>query len=171
MLGDKVLVEADGDVVRSMPLTPENIQRFWDKAKEFDTLFGKELNGSVEEFTDLFLSDGNVGLFFVLNDFDGVFYLTDIAPEEDALAHYSFFDRKHNGRVELVKKMIKFIFNRYRFNRLSVQIPNYATPQARHFVQKLGFAYEGKRRKAAMYKGELYDINLYGILHTEVQDG
>lgn len=171
MLGDKVLVEVGEDKIRSMQLTPENIQKFWDKAKKFDTLFGKELKNGVEEFTDLFMRDGNVGLFFVLNDFDGVFYLTDIVPEEDALAHYSFFDRKHNGREDLVKAMIKFIFDRYKFNRLSVQIPNYATEQARHFVQKLGFAYEGKRRKAAMYKNELYDVNLYGILSSEVRHG
>lgn len=171
MLGDKILVEVGMDKIRSMSLTPENIQQFWDKAKKFDTLFGKELKNSVEEFTNLFMSDGNVGLFFVLNDFDGVFYLTDIAPEEDALAHYTFFDRKHKGREELVKKMLGFIFHRYKFNRLSAQIPNYATDQARHFVQKLGFVYEGKRRKAAQYKGDLYDVNLYGILHTEVQDG
>lgn len=171
MLGDKPVVVLGDDKVYPMPLTPENIQKFWDKASKFRTLFGREIKGNVMDFIELFLSDGSSALFFVLNDFDGVFYLTDMVPEEDALAHYTFFDRRHNGREELVKEMLKFLFTRYNFRRLSVQIPNYTTDQARHFVQKIGFVYEGKRRKAAEYKGDFYDTNLYGILKSEALNG
>ncbi len=156
-----------------MLLTPDNVQKFWEKAKKFHTLYGREIS-SVSDFMGLFLSqqeDGQYqsnGLFFVINDFLGVFYLTDIRVEEDALAHYTFFDRRHHGRESLLREMAKWLFKRYNFNRLSVEIPCYTVPQTRHFVTKCGFAYEGKRRKAVWYKGELFDVNLYGILKEEV---
>lgn len=173
MLSEPILV-VDEYEIRSMPLTPENIEKFWKKASKFRTLYGREISGGVQEFANLFLrqrDDGQYdanGLFFVINDFVGVIYLTDIREEEDATAHYTFFDRRHHGRENLIREVLKWGFKRYNFNRLTVEIPCYTTPQTRHFVVKCGFAYEGKRRKAAMYKGELFDVNLYGILKEEV---
>lgn len=174
MLGNDVIFQIDEYEVRPMSLTPENIQRFWNEAKKYPTLYGKEIRGNVKDFMELFFTDDegntieNRGLFFTINDFTGVFYLTDIRPEEDALAHYTFFDKRHHGREPLVKEMAKWLFNRYKFNRLSVEIPNYASPQARHFVQACGFVFEGKRRKAVMYKGELFDVSLFGLLKSEI---
>lgn len=175
-LGD-VVVRTEDYEVRKMPLSAENLQAFWEHAKIYPVIFGKEVLNNPEEFIKLFIYNENGeyrtnGLFFVVNDFLGVFYLSDIVPSEDALAHYTFFDRRHHNRRELVLEMLKYIFKTYQFHRLSVQIPNYATEQARHFVQSLGFAYEGKKRKAAYYKNDWWDVNLYGILKSEVlKDG
>lgn len=173
MLSDQPVVISGEYEVRPMLLTSENVHKFWEHARKFKTLYGREIN-NISDFMGLFLSqreDGlysSNGLFFVINDFLGVIYLTDIRPEEDATAHYTFFDRKHHGREVLIRDVLKWGFRRYNFNRLSVEIPCFTTPQARHFVVKCGFSYEGKRRKAVMYKGELFDVNLYGILKEEV---
>jgi RimJ/RimL family protein N-acetyltransferase len=171
-LGDVVVTSGKYEV-RKMPLNAENLQEFWQRAKKYPVIFGKEILNNSDEFIKMFIYNENGeyrtnGLFFVVNDFIGIFYLSDIIPAEDAHAHYTFFDKQHNGREELVTDMLKYVFSTYQFQRLTVHIPNYATPQARHFVQKLGFAYEGKRRKAAYYKGEWYDVNCYGILKEEV---
>lgn len=173
MLNDEPIVVFEEYEVRPMILTPENVQRFWDKAKKFRTLYGREIT-NVSDFMSLFLNqreDGQYesnGLFFVINDFLGVIYITDIRPEEDATAHYTFFDRRHHGREGLIRAVLEWGFRRYNFNRLSVEIPCYTTPQTKHFVTNCGFAYEGKRRKAVRYKGDLFDVNLYGILKSEV---
>lgn len=172
-LGEIVLQHGDYTVRGPMPLSAENIEKLWQQAKQYPQIFGKEVLGNSKDFIELFVDfDGANpsinGLFFVVNDFLGVFYLTDIVPGDDALAHYTFFDRRHTGRKELVVEMMKYVFKKYKFNRLTAQVPNYATEQARHFIQSCGFVYEGKRRKAAPYKGDMFDINLYGILRSEV---
>lgn len=176
--------EPEGEVERGvflLELTRKNLQRFWDAAKQFPTLYGRQLN-SVEEFVDLFLSydeSGNIhanGLFFYVPDendnFLGVFYITNAIYDNnrliDANVHYSFFDKRHRGRVPLVKRMLKFTFEEFGFQRLSVSIPLYATKFTRHFISNIGFTVEGKKRKAAFYQNQWWDELCYGILKEEV---
>lgn len=164
--------------VSKLIFTPDNMKKFWEHAKEFPTIYGKEFLGGVSEFlTAIGITQGpngyeSNGIFWVINDFTGVFYLTDIIADDgdlvDALAHYTFFDRRHKGRERLLTEMLHYLFKRYQFVRLSVEIPNYATPQARHFILDCGFKYEGKKRRAAKYKQDLFDVNLYGILRSEI---
>lgn len=166
--------EPEGTVERGVyPLifTPENLQKFWDKAKQFPTIYGMEIK-DVSDFYNLFVnqSDGNLslnGLFWVIDDFVGVFYLTDITGTE-ASVHYSFFDRRHKGRVPLVKKMLKFVFEKYKFRRINASIPLYTRPFTRHFASNIGFTLEGKKRKASFFKGDWYDVLQYGMLMEEV---
>lgn len=177
------VVQVDKDTIYPLVFTPQTIETFWQRAKQFPTIYGYEIAGDINKFIDLFFerdAQGNLipyGLFWVMNpaQFTGVFYLTNIREEDgdlvDAHAHYTFFDRRHHGRTELVKQMLKFWFNKYKFQRLSAEIPNYVTPQARHFAMECGMRYEGKRRAAAKYKNEWFSVNLYGILRNEALNG
>lgn len=176
----EAVVIHEKDSIYPIDFGPEEVNRFWKEASKFPTIYGHEIVGDVDKFVKLFFTEtlnGLMpnGLFWVMNDWQGVFYLTEIREEEgiltDAHAHYTFFDRRHRGRVPLVKDMLKFWFNKYQFQRLSAEIPNYATPQARHFATECGMAYEGKRRKATKYKNDWFDVNLYGILKSEVLNG
>lgn len=170
----------DAYAVYKLIFTPENMKKFWEHAKEFPTIYGKEFLGDVNQFLDCIgIVNGSNGyeshgLFWVINDFTGVFYLTDIVESggeiTDAVAHYTFFDRRHHGREKLLVEMLHYLFRRYGFSRLSVEIPNYATPQARHFILDCGFKYEGKKRRAVKYKQDLFDVNLYGILRSELPE-
>lgn len=164
-------------IVRSVyPLkfTPENLQKFWDKAKEFPYLYGFEILNNPQDFFDLFFytgEDGSInsnGLFWVLDDFVGVFYLTDIdTRNKSASVHYTFFDKRSNGRVKLVKECIKYVFKKYPFQRLSTSVPLYAKPITRKFILDIGFYYEGKTRDSSWYKGQWFSTNLYGILRKD----
>ena len=177
------VVQVDKDVIYPLVFTPQTIEAFWQRAKQFPTIYGTETLGDINKFINLFferLPDGQLipyGLFWVMNPahFTGVFYLTNMREENgefvDANAHYTFFDKRHHGRVPLVKEMLKFWFEKYKFQRLSAEIPNYATPQARHFAMECGMRYEGKRRNSAKYKGEWFSTNLYGILREEALNG
>lgn len=176
--------EPDGKVTRSVyPLefTPENIRKFWDRAKMFPSLYGKEILNDERAFAQIFMRTNALdeyelnGLLWVVDDFTGVFYLSDItfdrAMPVDALVHYTFFDKRHKGRAPLVKRMIKYVFDRYKFQRLSAEVPLYTKEHTRHFITNLGFHYEGKRCKSAFYKGDWFDTNLYGILRSGVSNG
>lgn len=173
-----VCPEPEAQVVRHVyPLifTPENVQKLADKALQFPTLFGREIK-NVQDMLNVFCIYTPEGIkfrgaanFFVVDDFVGVFSITDFSYDySDALAHYAFFDRRHKGRVPLVRAMMHYVFDTYKLNRLSVEIPLFTSPEARHFVGECGFSLEGKKRKAIKYKETLFDILLFGILKNEV---
>lgn len=163
--------------VYPLQMTPENIQKWFDKAKEFPGLYGKEKFNTIQEFIRIFCYTENDrpalnGLLWVLDDFDGVFYLHDIS-DYDATVHYTFFDRRHNGREPLVQAMLAYVFTKYGFNRLSTSIPLYTVTRDGNqgtiqFILRCGFFYEGKRIQAIPYRGRWFDINLYGILRKNI---
>lgn len=175
--------EPSGDVMRHVwvcKLTTENITKLWEKFSQFPLLFGYNLR-SRDDFLNYFLDlKGNQivtkGIFFVIDDFVGVYYMSDIVLSEDAVVHYSFFDRRHHGRVELTKAMIKYVFENYGFQRLTTWIPmntaqhrdNPKFINAFQFAKSVGFQYEGRKRKCIKFKGEWFDMKLYGILRDEV---
>ena len=169
--------EPEGDIERSVyPLifTPENLERFYKEASKFPTIFGRQYI-SFADFMSIFFSldieTGKVtsqGMFYVIDDFIGVFYITDIIWPFDAKVHYTFFDRRHHGRVPLVRAMLKYVFKLHGFYRLSVEIPNYIQSGIRRFIEQCGFALEGKRRQCVDYKGQRFDSNLYGILDKDI---
>ncbi len=173
-------VEPEGEIIRSvypMFLTPELIQMFWDSAKKFPTIYGYQFK-DVTDFMNLFITyDGKGqamldGLFFFVpneewTEFVGLFYITNVSPIE-ADVHYSFFDKRHRGRVPLVKEMIRHIFNKYGFRRLNAVVPCYVSSYVRYFVSNVGFVLEGRKRSVAKYKDDWYDILHYGMLYTEM---
>lgn len=173
-----VCQEPEGDFVRSvrpLRLTPENLRKFWERAREFPTLFTENINNDFRKFCELFISeeDGKFkthGLFWVIDDFVGMYYMTDIS-EIDAQVHYSFFDRRHKGREDLTFAMIKYIFDVYGLRRMSVKIPLYVSKNTFGFTYALGFKKEGRIRKCVQYKGDWFDATIFGILREEVANG
>lgn len=168
--------EKDGSVERSVyPFvhSRESIQKFYEKSKDLKTIFSKEFFGDFEKFCNTFFtrdSNGKItpqGLFWLVDDYVGMFYITDIYPEIDAQCHYLFFDKKHYGREDLAKQMLKYLFDTFKFHRLSIELPNYASDTTRRFIQNIGFHYEGKKVKSAILNGVWYDSNLYGLLRDE----
>lgn len=160
--------------VYSFEHTKESIHKFYEKSKELKTVFSKEFFGDFEKFCSTFFtrdSNGIVtpqGLFWLVDDFVGMFYVTDIYPGIDAQCHYLFFDKKHRGREELAKEMLKYLFDTFKFHRLSIELPNYASDSTRRFIQDIGFHYEGKKIKNAKLNGIWYDSNLYGLLNEKL---
>lgn len=170
-----VCEEPEGAVERcvyQIALSLDNLKSFWHRAKMHRTLFGEEITEDFTKFVNNLVAEGPdgivpTGLFWVVDDFVGIYYLTDIEPGVDALVHYSFFDGRHKGRVDLSKAMIKMAFEKYGFVRLSAHLPLYATPVAFKFVEEVGFKKEGRKRNAVRYKDKWFDTNLYGILREE----
>jgi RimJ/RimL family protein N-acetyltransferase len=169
--------EKEGSVTRHIyPFihTKESLNRFFEKSKDLKTIFSKEFFGDFETFMSKFFTrdeKGNPvpqGLFWIVDDFIGMFYLTDIYAGIDASCHYLFFDKKHYGREELTKQMLRYIFDAYKFHRLSVELPNYASQSTRRFIMNIGFSYEGKKRQSNILNNVWYDTNFYGILKQDL---
>lgn len=170
--------EKDGPIIRSVrPLlfSMENIKRFYEEACKFPTVFGVEMMGDFEAFCNLILQPGPEGvpipngLFYVVDDFVGVFYMNRIIAGVDASVHYTFFDQRQRGRADLVKEMLVYAFERYEFRRLTVEIPVYSSPHTFHFVEKMvGFTREGRKRRAMEYKGKWFNVVIFGMLREEI---
>ena len=175
---DIVQVKIDDHVytVKRMVLTPENLRTFWEKSRQFKTLFSTEVRGDFKRFLEIFLSDGPNGiqangLFWVVDDFLGLMYMTDMIPGVDAKCHISFFDKRIRGREPLVKAMLHHAFERYGFHRLSLEIALYINSRNSallRFAENVGFKHEGRKRSAAFHDGVWYDVNLFGILKEEI---
>lgn len=173
-----VCKEPEGIIVRSVysaQLSPEFLQRFWEKARKFKTVFSVEVRDDFKAFCELFISQEgdnfrSHGLFWVVDDYVGVFYMTHIT-QTDAQVHYTFFDRRHHGREELTKEMLRHVFRRFGFWRLTVEIPDYVSIHTYGFVSALGFKKEGRKRKSVEFKDVRRDVFTYGLLREEILDG
>lgn len=156
--------------VRPLIFDTEKLYMMWEKSRKYKTVFNDETRGDYKAFVDKFFyqdTDGNLvsrGLFWVVDDFVGIMYITEIRPGIDAVAHFLFFDAVLNGRDVLVKALLKHVFEKYQFHRLSAEIALYANPKIFTFVEALGFKHEGRRRQYLFYNGNWSDLQLYYIL-------
>lgn len=175
-----ICTEPEGQIERviyKMPLSLANMKTLWEKSRHFHNIFGQDVEGDFQKFMSILMNGDGVndlsatGLFWVVDDFVGVFYMTRIIPDVDALVHYIFFDKRHRGRENLILSMIKWGFDTFHFNRISVELPEFASPNAKLLIEHhLGFVREGRKRKAVERKGHWFDVVLYGLLRSEAFD-
>ena len=170
--------EPEGDFERSvrlMPLSIDNLKRFWNLSKQFRTLFNKEIKGDFNKFLDVFLYEDvnkkiqTKGLFWVLDDFAGVYYMTSIIPGIDALVHVNMLDGRFKGREEITKKLLLFAFEKYGFHRLTIQVPVYIKPNVIRFIRNLGFVSEGRLRGLVHYHDKWFDAFSFSIFKDEIK--
>ncbi|KKM74010.1 hypothetical protein LCGC14_1404650 [marine sediment metagenome] len=170
--------EPEGDFERSirpMPLSVDNLKKFWEQAKEYRTLFNEEIRGDFKKFIDVFLyydARNQVqtrGLFWVLDDFAGVYYMTKIVPGVDALCHVNMLDGRFKGREEISKRLLLHAFEKYGFHKLTVQVPVYIKPNVIRFIRNLGFVSEGRLRGLVYYHDKWFDVFSFGIFKDELK--
>lgn len=171
--------EPEGKIIRHvypMYLTPQNLYTFWERCKRrrFATIFNEEVRGDFHKFMQVFVREGpngfeSRGIFWVVDDFAGILYLTDIDVTNDALAHYIFFDGRTHGRVNLIRAMLLHVMTTYDFHRLSAETPLFFRPSAMLFAEEIGFVKEGRKRLARKFDGKWFDVNIYGLLREEAE--
>lgn len=157
--------------MRPAALTINRLKHYYEKLKEFPTLFNSWVTDE-EEFLNSFLRQGPdgiiaTGLIWEVDDV-GIFYLTEIIPGQDGLGHFTFWDKRTKGREELIREMVRFVFQFLKLHRITVEVPLYTAPWLPKFVENIGFVKEGRKREAVKYKGEWFDVNVYSILAGEV---
>lgn len=67
---------------------------------------------------------------------------------------------------EAVKRVIVYAFDELGLRRLDARVDPRNEPSNR-LLQRLGFTMEGCLRQRSLFKGELVDVNLYGLLRAE----
>lgn len=168
-------IEHKKPVMRSvwlMDFTIENLKQLWEKSINHRILFSDDVHGDFHKFCQVFLSqdlEGNLsanGLLWVVDDFVGILFMSEI-KEREALLHFSFFDGRL--RSDISGRMIEYIFDNYEFDRLCANIVPFASKRVFKFVEDLGFKHEGTKRKALIYKGEKFDLLQYGLLREEFE--
>jgi hypothetical protein len=173
--------EPKGDVERSIypfVFSEENVRKFWNQAKKYPQIFGKDTIGDIEDFLNMFFYLDGEGLwqtnnlFYVVDDFVGMLSLTNIYHPTDALMHFTFYDGRLRGRENLVKEIIKYVMSTYEFNRLSAEIPAYVSKSTLKFLSDhVGLVLEGKKRLAQYGpQGNLVDVLLYGVTKQDIEE-
>jgi len=169
--------EPNGTFVRTVRFVPFSVERlhyYYEKLKRFDVLFNDLFRNDFDVFVRAFVgNDGEKtwakGLLWEVDDV-GIVYLTDIKPGYEATAHINFWDRRLKGREELCRELAKHVFLKLKLHRLVAEIPLYSLPTI-NMVEKVGFKKEGRKRKAARYKQEWWDVNMYSMLETDLLGG
>ncbi len=168
--------EPEGVVVRQVrpaELSFAVITGYYDKLKEFKTVFNSYVRNSLDDFIRLFVTgDGGdgvraTGLIWEVDDV-GILYLTEIAVGHDALAHFNFWDRRLRGRENLIRGMMKHVMEMLDLHRVTVEVGMFAAPWLPAAVERLGFVKEGRKREALRYEGEWFDCIIYSMLRSEV---
>ena len=163
--------------MRPATLTFATLKGYYDRLKEFKTVFNSYIANNIDDFITLFVSgDGKddikaTGLIWEVDDV-GIFYLTDIAVGHDALAHFNFWDRRLRGRERLIRGAVWYAMNEFDLHRVTVEVGMFAAKWLPSAVERIGFKREGRKREALKYEGKWFDSLIYSMLKSEVnKDG
>jgi hypothetical protein len=154
-------------------LTFETLKGYYDKLKEFKTVFNSYIANNLDDFITLFVSGNGkddiraTGLIWEVDDV-GILYLTNIAVGHDALAHFNFWDRRLRGRENLLRGMTRYVMDEFDLHRVTVEVGLFAAPWLPAAVERTGFKKEGRKREALKYEGKWFDSIIYSMLKSEV---
>ncbi len=174
--------EPEGKVsrtVRPAILTFGTLKGYYDRLKEFDTVFNGYVANNIDAFIRSFVKgDGSddlqaTGIIWEVDDV-GILYLTNISIGNDALAHFNFWDRRYKGRENLIRGMMRYVMKEFDLHRISSEVGLFAAPWLPLALEKIGFVREGRKREAIWHirpnakEGEWFDSLIYSILRSEV---
>jgi RimJ/RimL family protein N-acetyltransferase len=84
--------------------------------------------------------------------------------------HFVIWDRQYPfpKAIQAGKEALDHLFNISGVERVTGPVPTH-NHQAKRFATLLRFKYEGSMRRAELYKGIYYDVDIFGILKSEFQ--
>lgn len=158
--------------IRRLEASPEKLWALWELMQGYRTLFSDLTRGDVENFQSVMCKPYSLWLE-VMNDHVpvGIIYFTEMDAEIDCNAHMIFFDRKPAEKFEVCRKLLADMFDAYpQLERMSATVPAIYLSTIR-LAKKLGFRLEGTKRRGTLMGGKWIDLELYGILRSEVSHG
>ena len=153
-------------------LTPQKIQELWIEYNQHDTLFSDYTMGKVEPFLDiLFAPNAIIAEIYSIDDEMplGSMMLNRVLVDFDALAHFTLWNGRARGKEPLFLEMMRMWMGEFRLRRMSTEVTGLSKGVIR-MIERLGFQHEGTRREASIHKGAWVDMEMYGILESELQD-
>lgn len=159
-----------GHKIYPLALSLDNLKKLWEIGKQYRTIFGHEFGDDFWKFVSFFvtLSEGEQakanGLFWIVDDFAGMLYLTDIDPPIDTSVHFAFYKSLGSCKIPIMLEGLNYCFQKYNFHRLSTEVPLFATKYTFEKVKALGFRYEGRKLESRLFDGKLFHVDFYGLL-------
>lgn len=167
--------ERDGSFVRSVrftPLSPDKLRYYWERMKEYKSIFGTPVH-NLEDFINTFVWQAGKdlkagGILYEVDDVGIISIDNIVVSKMQCNAHLVFWDRKLRGREDLVRQLCEYGFEEYGFRRIVVEIPLHAMPVVT-FVERVGFQKEGRLREASWYNGEWWDMFTFSLLRSDLE--
>ena len=99
------------------------------------------------------------------DNFCGILWLSDVVPGHDARGEFTFWDRRLQGKRQLLENWIQdVVFGTLNLHRLTVEIPDYMHALGRYLERYLGFEMEGRKKEAMKREGRWRDVLIFGRL-------
>ena len=176
---NEILVEDDYSVRmlhefgdKSEYMDSEKIGELWNNFKRHDVLFNDEIKGNAEAFIDIMMDPRSVWMEIYSLSKEvpvGVFSISKVIPGFDGWAHFGFWDGKGRGKEDLSLRTARWVFDRYKLHRMSVEVPVNQSGTIR-FIHRLGFSEEGIRREGTVRHGKWIDLLNFGLLRSELEE-
>lgn len=153
-------------------VTPGKIQEIWLEYSQHDVLFSDYTAGQVEPFLDMLFDPRAIIAEIYRVDTEtsaGLMMMNRIIPRFDAMGHFNFWNSKVRGKELMFWKMMEMWMDEFNLHRMSAETPVFMRGLIR-MIERLGFTDEGTRREGTIHKGKWMDLQMFGILRSELDE-
>ena len=167
---DNCILEWDRWRVVELVLTLEKTKWLWDEMSHYRTLFSDFTRGDAGNFYDLVNAPGSLWLEILEGHKTvGLIYWTGLQNVIDADIHLIFFDRKPAEKVGLCKQIGHWFFKEFPgCVRVTATLPVIYHATIR-LAERIGFRWEGCKRKSQLMGGKYVDEVIMGLLYEELK--
>lgn len=162
------ILKVDRWTVRECELSPQKVDALWLQLQKYRTLFSDITKGDKSNFIRVITAPHT--MWFEVVEYDvivGIIWFGELWQVTDCVAHMVFFDRQPSEKIELCKAVVRWMFDNFPLQRMSVTPPAIYHATIR-VLEKIGFKREGCKRDAVLLGGKWNHQLLFGILRHEV---
>lgn len=152
--------------INMLVLDRAKIQNLWEIVRKYPSTFADGTKDP-ETFAERLLASDS--LVFELEG--GLVLVEKIVPGLKAQFHATFWDQKLSSRKEILQELLVWVFLTFHLERLETFVVSYARAVRRFLQDKLHFKHEGTLRNTFWNQGQLYSMDIYSILKSEVLNG
>jgi hypothetical protein len=165
----RCILEYDRWKVYELALDLEKLKWLWDEMQKYRTLFSDFTRGSPENFYEVVKLEDSLWLDIREGDKTiGIGYWTNLANVIDPEVHLMFFDRKPAEKVALCKEVLRWFFKEFPGAvRMTATLPEIYHATIR-LAKRIGFRFEGKKRRSQLMGGRYVDEVILGLLVEEL---
>lgn len=165
----RCILEYDRWKVYELALDLEKLKWLWDEMQKYRTLFSDFTRGSPENFYAVVKLEDSLWLEIKEGEVTvGIGYWTNLSNVLDPEVHLMFFDRKPAEKVALCKEVLKWFFKEFPgATRMTAVLPEIYHATIR-LARRIGFKFEGKKRRSQLMGGKFVDEVILGLLVEEL---
>lgn len=152
-----------------MDIRPGKAEALWEVVSKFKTLFSDMSSGSFEMWATLITDTDSI--WFEICEGDRLAALVVFQHMHqliDVDVHILALDRMPAEKVDVVKKILAYVFREYpMLHRITMQPPTIFYAAIR-LARKAGFVDEGVKRETVIIRGKWADQAIMGLLRRNV---